>query len=364
MMGAWSNNEGRPAAPDGMRASRREDGSPEGNGNVSQGGGGEDGRVARALPQALLVCAIGGALCATSVSMVSPALVAYGLALALASGGLRGAAPAAALAVAAAAAVGSAHGTATAVGSVVTSLSGLALAAAFWAGRLTPGGSCLVVAAISACHLGADAFMSALAGTTLEQTMTSLIGAYRDAFIEASPASAVQVSSVASLIELFWPTMYVGVGFVECVSAHLGIRPLRRVLGEQGRRWPSLTTFDAPLWLVAALVATAAALAVALTVPEAPSATLAVSANLAMALRFAFAVQGLGVVTWLMRGKGMKGLTQVLLGALALYLEVQFIVLTVVGVVDVWANFRHLSRGAGADGDDAANQDKEPAQAG
>ena len=357
MMGAWSNND-RPATGNG----RFEDADRRG---IVPTGDGDDGRLARALPKALIVCAIGGALSATSTSVLAPALVAYGLALSAACGGMRGLVPGAALvaAAAAAAAVSIPLGMASLASAVITGLSGLVVTGAFWAGRLTTGGSILAVAAISAAHLGADAVFSALNGTTLSATMMSLIDAYKQAFLEASPAAAVQIESVASLIELFWPVTYVAVGFAEGASAHVGLRLAKAPLGERGRQVPSLDAYDVPLWVVALLVATVAALAVALTVPAAPQALLMVSANMAMTLRFAFAVQGLAVLAWLMRSKGMGPLPKVLLGALALYLEVQFVVLTVAGVFDVWANFRHLGRG-GSDEENPANQGKEPVQAG
>ena len=357
MMGAWSNND-RPATGNG----RFEDADRRG---IVPTGDGDDGRLARALPKALIVCAIGGALSATSTAVLAPALVAYGLALSAACGGMRGLVPGAALvaAAAAAAAVSVPLGMASLASAVITGLSGLVVAGAFWAGRLTTGGSILAVAAISAAHLGADAVFSALNGTTLSATMASLIDAYKQAFLEASPAAAVQIESVASLIELFWPVTYVAVGFAEGASAHVGLRLAKAPLGERGRQVPSLDAYDVPLWIVAHLVATTAALAVALTVPAAPQALLTVSANMAMTLRFAFAVQGLAVLAWFMRSKGMGPLPKVLLGALALYLEVQFVVLTVAGVFDVWANFRHLGRG-GSDEENPANQGKEPVQAG
>ena len=151
-MGAWSNN-GRPATGDG----RFEDADRRG---IVPTDGGDDGRLARALPKALIVCAIGGALSATSTAVLAPALVAYGLALSAACGGMRGLVPGAALVAAAAAAVSIPLGMASLASAVITGLSGLVVAGAFWAGRLTTGGSILAVAAISAAHLGADAVLS------------------------------------------------------------------------------------------------------------------------------------------------------------------------------------------------------------
>ena len=50
-------------------------------------------------------------------------------------------------------------------------------------------------------------------------------------------------------------------------------------------------------------------------------------------------------------------LASALAGAVALYLEMQFVVLTVAGLVDVWANLRHLTRGARPADASSAQQD-------
>ena len=54
MMGAWSNN-GRPATPSGAQEGRFVDADRR---DMVPAGGGDDGRLARALPKALIVCAI------------------------------------------------------------------------------------------------------------------------------------------------------------------------------------------------------------------------------------------------------------------------------------------------------------------
>ena len=67
--------------------------------------------------------------------------------------------------------------------------------------------------------------------------------------------------------------------------------------------------------------------------------------NVILAVRFALAAQGLAVLSWVIREKKPSGLMAALAVIAALYLEVQFIVMSIVGLVDVWRNFRHLERG-------------------
>ena len=123
-------------------------------------------------------------------------------------------------------------------------------------------------------------------------------------------------------------------------------------------RLPRLADFDLPLWVVAVLVASVAGIAFAVSVDgSASQVALALSANVAMAVRFALAAQGLAVLVWLARGKGLGPFTSTLMGVVALYLEVQFVVLTIAGLVDVWANFRHLDRGVRPGATGATMQD-------
>ena len=96
----------------------------------------------------------------------------------------------------------------------------------------------------------------------------------------------------------------------------------------------------------------------------APDAVLMVSANLVMALRFALLAQGMGVLSWFLEEKNVGALGRTLAAVAGLYLEAQFIVVSIVGLVDVWANFRHLVRGGQPGPTGNAEQDKEPANAG
>ena len=362
-MSAWSNN-GVPPTPDGMgelpsAGSVRSGGAinPFGQQNNEEGN-----RGAASLPLALLTCAIGGAAASSSMSVAAPALVGYGLCVAHARGGARMTALGTGIALAAAFALGLPLGAAQGVGVVIACLAGLIVALVCWKGRLAPGTGCLIVAVLFAAHIGVDSVFALMSGTTLPQTMAELIEFYREAFTEASPTSSAQVETVSSLVGILWPTAYVVVSAGELaaglVGAHLALRRADSPRTEEG-----IANYDLPLWVVAVLVAAAAGLAVSLTVPSAPQLVLMVSANLAMALRIAFAIQGAAVLVWLLRGRDLGPFARVLVWVAALYLEVQFVVLTVVGVVDVWANFRHLQRGTLAS-DDTTAQDKKPGQPG
>lgn len=362
-MSPWSDN-GRPPAPIGAKGRSLADAhSPGGRDGAGRDAGDRGGDASSRLPHALVACAVGGVIATSQMSLLAPVLVAYGLCLPADRDGRRALALGGAVALCVALALSAGAGGASMVSAAITSLTGLLVAVLARTGRSTPGAACLGVAAVAALHAGSDAAFAALSGTTLVDTMRGLIASYEQVLVETSAASAPQVHAAARMIGVFWPSAYVAVGFAEFACGRVGAR--MAAMSVRGDAHPArLDAFDLPLWMVATLVATAAALAAALTVPAVPSWVLVAVANVAMALRMAFAVQGLAVLVWVMRGKGLGSMAQVLLAALALYLEVQFVVLTVVGVVDVWANFRHLARGEAPDGGDTEAQDNEPAQAG
>ena len=318
---------------------------------------GSGGRGSLPTLVSVLVCALGGFVSTTSLSIAAPGLVAFGLVSSARRA--RDLVPGVLAAVAVSLALGVVTGMGIALDGVVICLGAAAVALALVTGRLTAGSICLVVAAVGICHLGVDAALSALGGTTLTETVASMLAYLREQFVEVSPAAAEQVDAILSAVGLMWPTAYVVTGLLETVVALLGAR----VSASEERR-PGLSGFDLPLWVVTALVVAVAGLAVSLTVPDAPDVLLMVSANMAMALRFAFLAQGAGVISWFFREKNVGALARAAVTVAALYCEVQFVVVSIVGLVDVWANFRKLERGSGPSQASAAEQDKEPAQAG
>ena len=70
-----------------------------------------------------------------------------------------------------------------------------------------------------------------------------------------------------------------------------------------------------------------------------------VSGNALLTVRYALAAQGLAVLAWQARARKVPRFTCVAVVLVAMYLEAQFIVMSVVGLLDIWGNFRHLPRG-------------------
>ena len=69
-----------------------------------------------------------------------------------------------------------------------------------------------------------------------------------------------------------------------------------------------------------------------------------VSFTALMSVRFIFAIQGFGVVSALMNRKKFGCLTRTLCIFLLFWSEAMFFLMSIVGLIDVWADFRHLRR--------------------
>lgn len=358
-MSACPNN-GRPPVPSGAEDMRAQDPSVTRGGIVPFGTPMPDGEK-RTMVSALagvFFCALGGAVASSSMSIVAPALVGYGFVVASLRGELREKVLAAAAAVATGVALNLTSGIASIAGAMIVCLAALAVAGLLVEERMTPGSTCACVAAITACRLGVDAALAASSGTTLAAAMASLFDGYLQQFGSASIGAAMQAQTVSRLLAVLWPMTYVVVAVGEYLFAQLGVRLAVGRTGERVPRLPQLVDYDLPLWVVAVLVAAVAGLAVELTVSAlASDVALMVAANVVVALRFAFAAQGLAVLAWFIRARRVGPFASALLGVAAFYLEVQFVVLTIVGLVDVWTNFRHLERGKRVDVRGATEQD-------
>ena len=321
-----------------------------------------EGRPALPVLGAVLVCALGGYVATTSLAFVAPAVVAFGLVSCAPRGLMREMLPGLLAALAVSAALGAPSGAVAVADCAIACAVSFAVALAMVRGRLTPGASCIVMAALTAAHLGVDALAASMGGTTLVESVSQILAYVRQQVVEINPSAAAQVDSTVAVLEVMWPSGYVVAALAEGLMAQLGAWLAAAGRPEVSR--PRLADFDLPLWTVAALVASVAGLAVALTVPAAPDAVLMVSANLVMALRFALLAQGMGVLSWFLEEKNVGALGRTLAAVAGLYLEAQFIVVSIVGLVDVWANFRHLVRGGQPGPTGNAEQDKEPANAG
>lgn len=318
------------------------------------------GKPALVAPLGAVYCAFGGVIAASTTPVVAPALIAYGLLSSLSGNELRWkvAAPVAALATAVAFSFTS--GASAVVTALLICISAFLVVVVCDRNKMTPGVGCVLATVFALAHLGTEAVFAALAGSSLSAVMQGVIESFLQGIEQSSVQGVLQVQLLRTLLDVLWPMAYVLMGAMEAVFASVGVWLASSRFARDAGKVPRLAEFDLPLWVVGVLVASVAVLVAQLTVSSLTSSlAIMVSANVVLGLRFALALQGLGVLAWFMRPR-LNPMMRTVLSVAALYLEVQFFVLTAVGLVDVWANFRHLQRGGDPNVPGNAKQDREP----
>lgn len=298
---------------------------------------------------ALVLCAFGG-VAAWVMPPVACLLVGFG---ALAAGAGRSGGHKVLLAVAtlvAATAPAVLYGSVGLPGALVPCALALGLALAAEKGAWTPGTLCVAAVLCFAAQVGLAELDAAARGTTLSASFVGLLSDNRQ-LLQVAGLDTGDWSLVEWAVGLFWPAAYATIAAIQTACAGAGVAIAAARVRPTEVKLPSFAEFDLPLWVTAIFVAALAGLAVDLTVPAASSdALLCASGNLLVAARCAFAAQGFAVLAWRLRNRKVSGVACAVAFVAAAILEAQFIVMAIVGLVDVWADFRRLRRGEGTDG--------------
>jgi len=205
---------------------------------------------------------------------------------------------------------------------------------------LSSGSAVCAVSSVACLAIGAA--VAAASGTTLAAAMDEVVAAYVQGATTVSADTSL--ASVMAVLKTYWPMAYVLQAATIALLAFVGGRIALRRLNLTQERPFSLAKADAPLWSVGLLIVALVLLVYAQTGAGWSSVASMVGANLVMCARAILCVQGLGVVASLLDRTSMGGFARGLCYLLAVILEVSMFVLSVVGLVDVWANFRHLDR--------------------
>lgn len=188
--------------------------------------------------------------------------------------------------------------------------------------------------------------------------MSSLTDSYLQQLGALGNGASEQVALAQAILRVVWPVTYVVPALGELLLACLGVKIASTRMGERSLSLPDFAEFDLPLWVVALFVGGLVGLAVCLTVKvQTDGIWFMTSANVILAVRFALAAQGMAVLCWFIRKRQPSRLMAALAVIAALYLEMQFIVMSIVGLVDVWSDIRHLNRGKTVTVQDNARQD-------
>ena len=214
-------------------------------------------------------------------------------------------------------------------------------------GRATVLNVSLVVVAGALAGLVVDTGYAAMYGTTAREALSQVFETYMRASLGSGIEEGLAVNEATALFNVLWPFVYVVQSASYAAIAGLGCVFLETRF--RARRFPSVAAFDAPLWAVGVLAASALAIAASFADTPASYPLSVVGATALMSVRIIFALQGFGVVASRLSGTRTGCVLRGVIVLLLFWAETVFMAMSIVGLIDVWANFRKLPReGSGA----------------
>ena len=228
---------------------------------------------------------------------------------------------------------------------ILTCVATIAVALLVMGNKATSGCLCALALALAAATGGVEALYAWIGGTTLPQAITDLLAASGEMLSKGANISAqVGVDRAVALARTYWPMAYLSGAAVRVALALFGARLALRKRGVVFEK-SALMEFDAPLWVCAAFVVGMAASMSAPLFPEWSYWIKFFGENVLTAARIALSIQGIAVGLWYARQWGVGPFMRGMLVALMVWIEVSFVVMSVLGLVDaLLANFRSLER--------------------
>lgn len=211
----------------------------------------------------------------------------------------------------------------------------------------TLAGICAVIVATALVNIGIEAAVATAAGSSLSQVVDGLL-AYMVSVAQDAAGTGIQaeliVRQIAPVLKALWPFTYVASAGMDALAAGIGSY-LMYVRTSGIPRVPAIVAFDMPMWPVGVLIASILGLSASLSGFPGAEVLLSVSVTALMSVRFIFAIQGFAVVLTFANRFRFGCLGRTLLLVLSIWLETMFFIVSIVGLIDVWANFRKLARG-------------------
>lgn len=211
----------------------------------------------------------------------------------------------------------------------------------------TLAGICAVIVATALVNIGIEAAVATAAGSSLSQVVDGLL-AYMVSVAQDAAGTGIQaeliVRQIAPVLKALWPFTYVASAGMDALAAGIGSY-LMYVRTSGIPRVPAIVAFDMPMWPVGVLIASILGLSASLSGFPGAEVLLSVSVTALMSVRFIFAIQGFAVVLTFANRFRFGCLGRTLLLVLSIWLETMFFIVSIVGLIDIWANFRNLTRG-------------------
>ena len=212
----------------------------------------------------------------------------------------------------------------------------------------TLAGICAVIVATALVNIGIEAAVATAAGSSLSQVVDGLL-AYMVSVAQDAAGTGIQaeliVRQIAPVLKALWPFTYVASAGMDALAAGIGSY-LMYVRTSGIPRVPAIAAFDMPMWPVGVLIASILGLSASLSGFPGAEVLLSASVTALMSVRFIFAIQGFDVVLTFANRFRFGCLGRTLLLVLSIWLETMFFIVSIVGLIDVWANFRKLTRGS------------------
>lgn len=212
----------------------------------------------------------------------------------------------------------------------------------------TLAGICAVIVATALMNIGIEAAVATAAGSSLSQVVDGLL-TYMVSVAQDAAGTGIQaeliVRQIAPVLKALWPFTYVASAGMDALAAGIGSY-LMYVRTSGIPRVPAIAAFDMPMWPVGVLIASILGLSASLSGFPGAEVLLSVSVTALMSVRFIFAIQGFAVVLTFANRFRFGCLGRTLLLVLSIWLETMFFIVSIVGLIDVWANFRKLTRGS------------------
>lgn len=212
----------------------------------------------------------------------------------------------------------------------------------------TLAGICAVIVATALVNIGIEAAVATAAGSSLSQVVDGLL-AYMVSVAQDAAGTGIQaeliVRQIAPVLKALWPFTYVASAGMDALAAGIGSY-LMYVRTSGIPRVPAIAAFDMPMWPVGVLIASILGLSASLSGFPGAEVLLSASVTALMSERFIFAIQGFAVVLTFANRFRFGCLGRTLLLVLSIWLETMFFIVSIVGLIDVWANFRKLTRGS------------------
>ena len=286
-----------------------------------------------------------GSAYAASAPVLSSVVIAFGVAVAIGGGGrLERAVSLISALVAGVVGTYLLFGTYEIPMTVVSVLCAFLLAWGYVSDRLRTGWLLLAAAAVTCIMIGIDTVSTSMQGTSITDLVASMV----DEAVTSSMGS-LDMEGKAVLLETrdqmmaYWPTVYftVALGIVVCslFGAWTGARTCMLPVSSDG-----VYRYDVPLCVAELFAVGVAAQLLGPFLPAWQEETAMVGANVVMCTRIVLAQQGISVLLWRMRERRVAVLFATLGVLSAVWLEMSFALASVVGLLDVVANFRHLPR--------------------